>query len=105
MNAPIVLKNFVVVAAVPVAFTNVRFCNVELPVATRFASVAAPVVVRVASEVAPETFRLLEIARFVEVALVVVAFCAVKFWRVLEAFTSKFPRVARPELVNVVPDK
>ena len=41
-------KNEVVVAEVPVAFTNVRFCKVDEPVSRRFESVESPpVAVRV----------------------------------------------------------
>jgi hypothetical protein len=51
-------------------------------------------------------FVMEEIARFVVVACVVVAWSAVKFWKVEEAVARRFPKVPRPEAVRVVkPEK
>ena len=44
-------------------------------------------------------------ASVVEVAFVVVLLEAVKFWRVEDEVTRRFPRVARPEALRVVPKR
>ena len=59
-------KNDVVVAFVPVAFTNVKFWSVEEPVTNMFTNDASPDVVNALNVAVPET------ARFVVVAFVVV---------------------------------
>ena len=94
----VVAKLFVVVAAVPVAFTKVKFWSVEEPVTRRLPRVPRPVVVRVLppSERAPVMVvapryalvakRLVEEAvvakKFVEVAFVVVEFPTLRSERV-----------------------
>ena len=70
------------------------------PVARRLASVARPEAVSVLRALLPETARTL-VATLVDVAFVEVEFPAVKFWRVDDEFTTKFWRVARPEVKTV----
>jgi len=69
---PVVVKKFVVVAEVPVAFVKRMFVKVAL-VPARFVA-----------------------KRFVEVALVVVLFAPVKFWRVVEPVRRRFDADKRP---------
>jgi hypothetical protein len=64
----VVVKSDVVVACVPVAFKNVKFCRVEEPVVRRFANEARP------EETSVENDALLVTARLVVVAFVVVEF-------------------------------
>ena len=95
----LVLK-VVEVEFVVVEFWPTKFWRVVEPVARRLAKVATPLEERVLKEALPDTESTL-VAKVVEVALVVVAFTPVKFWRVDEPFTCKLARVARPEVTKV----
>ena len=82
------VANVVEVEFVVVALRPVKFCNVDEPVAKRFARVATPLDERVLNDAAPLTANTF-VFNVVEVALVVVAFCAVTFWRVDDAYAVK----------------
>jgi len=73
---PVVVKKFVVVAEVPVAFVKRMFVKVAL-VPARFVA-----------------------KRFVEVALVVVLFAPVKFWRVVEPVTRRLESTPVPNVTD-----
>ena len=77
----VVLKRFVVVALVPVAFTKVKFWRVEEPLTRRFESVPRPPEkLPVVREVEKRLVLDAVVAKeAVEVALVPVAFTKVKF--------------------------
>ncbi len=83
-------KKLVDVALVVVAFTPVKFWRVVEPESSKVESDVAPVTLSVeASVAAPDVYKVppesAVAKKFVEVALVVVAFTPVKFWRVVEA--------------------
>jgi len=84
----VVAKKFVVVAAVPVAFWKVKFWRVEEPVARIVPAVSVPIEPRVEKKLVDDAT---EAKKVVEVAFEVVAFCAVKFWRVVELRAIRVP--------------
>ena len=94
-----------------VELSPVKFWRVEEPVTERLARVERPestesvlpkVTAPVRAEV-PPTERALETFKLVVVALLVVAFKAVKFWSVVEPVTNRLERVVRPVKLDVPP--
>ncbi len=103
VNAARLLKKFVLVAFVVVAFTPVKFWRVVEPERRSVESDVAPVTLSVeASVAAPEVYNVppdkAVAKKLVEVALVVVAFTPVKFWRVVEPITKSVLSVEAPEV-------
>jgi hypothetical protein len=95
----VVAKKLVVVAFVLVEFSAVKFWRVLEPVTRRLARVPRPlknVVPKVANVEKRLVLDAVVAKKFVEVALVVVLFSAVKFWRVDEPSESNVPKLPNP---------
>ena len=105
-KVPLVAKKFVEVEFVVVEFTPVKFWRVVEPVAKMLASVATPLEERVLNVELPRTPSVVEVEfdakKFVEVAFVVVALFADKFWRVVEPDTKRKLRAVFPATERLV---
>ena len=106
VDEAVVANDVVEVAFVVVELRAVKFCRVDDPVVKIFENVPRPVEVILPTELIAVAKRLVEDAvvanDVVEVALVVVEFNPVKFWRVDEPLERRFPKVPRP-VANMVP--
>lgn len=99
VNEPSVAKREVEVAFVDVLFNAVKFWRVLEPVTRRLARLPSPLM-KVLPKVAKVPKRFVEDAvvakKLVVVALVLVEFNAVKFWRVEEPSERSVPKLPKP---------
>ncbi len=107
VDEAVVAKKLVVVAEVPVAVVNVKFCKVDEALMSRLLAVRVPV--RVSLPPLLVVKKKFEVEAFVEkklvvVALVPVALTKVKFCKVVEALAKKLFAVTRAVEVRLPPE-